>query len=377
MRFTLLTLTALLAQYASSAPQTPPPADDTDTPGFDATVYSRPEALQAVQFNEYIDHLNAAALQYGIDNLPDLGLGEYPSTLLKYLRIWKKQTDTQIELAETILKKYDTPVVPPCEYTIGEDRIGTNVSDAGVYLLALTGIIQTSISANLALVNNTAGVQPNPAVEGAQAAAVNARKQAYIRTIAGVNPAPEISELVAPNVLTYLFSLYYVKPGSCNFVPPPPAGSPPFPSFRPINILAVDPPLPFAPSSGITAGVTRYTFALKNTVYSASKPGERESPLETEPKFAGYLSDNAPPYFVELDKVERGEEGTNVSFVNPKEVFGFTYVVITEVDTAKTGEELAADTLAGPFIIFPPTPAESEEPASATPASMSPPSDRK
>ena len=227
----------LVGRAIAAPPPPPPPSNVTDLAGVGPLPnvssqpgYSNVTIQQEVQLSEFVRNIQVAVYQYGIDNIPKFGFAGYPRELIDYLQIWKavsaswaalgveritswKQCQFNIFAAETVLDYVDKPTVPPCEYSIAVDILGTAINSTDAYLTVAEEITLVALGQNLYLDQVAASVDPSLATSAGAAATVEARRDAYFKAIAGANPTPQLYGTVIPPAFVYWQTLYYTQPG--------------------------------------------------------------------------------------------------------------------------------------------------------------------
>lgn len=124
-----------------------------------------------------------------------------------------QQAEIDIYFTEQILAYHDESPIPPCQYTLSKDILGFPTSNADTYLLSLLPIIEITLGLQLGYDVSTAETLLGRSSSVGASAAIQARRAAYVATIAGTNPTPTLLDTALPPVYAYWFLQYYIVPG--------------------------------------------------------------------------------------------------------------------------------------------------------------------
>ena len=234
---TISLLSAIVQRCIATSPPPPLPLNIIDMAGgapvtFPQAYAGSEVAIQQIQLLEYMRNIQVAIFQFGIDNIPTFGFSGYPRGLIDVLEVWKavsisnaiqsptnsrQQSQVDIQDIETVLIDNDKPTMPPCKYTFPMDNLELTINSTDIFLAIAGDITQAALgeslgSAGIFASNNLSAL----AIGAGAAASVDGRRDAYIKTITGVNSTPSDADTAIPPAFAYGQLQYYIVPGEAH-----------------------------------------------------------------------------------------------------------------------------------------------------------------
>ncbi|KAI9798988.1 MAG: hypothetical protein M1833_004341 [Piccolia ochrophora] len=278
--------------------------------------------LDLVQLAQFISNEKLAYFDFGIENIPKWGLGDFPNNTLEIIQSFRAQAIVDLNSAEGLLTLFDRPTIPACQYDWNQPGIDINSTDG--YLGIAKVVIEPSEAANIAFTNTAALNDPTVAYTGASAAAVEARQDAWLRTLAGQKPAPHPWDTIIPSEWAYLVYQNFVVPGSCPVALPYRTLNPFYGDFGALSLKTV-----FGPT---------LQFFFNPDTTPAPPPGGCY--------FVAWINQLNKPIYTRLHLTAPGQGTTDV----PAELTGVIYAALTSTEEPTDVAGVDKVLLAGPFL---------------------------